>query len=129
MHANRALTTQRSATAIEAFVRDLLKDPVHYAENEVSIATMVQGEVYGAPWQLGLITAVLSIPRLCLYLSPHPCLSAQRNHQAVTGRFANPEQPSVAVFANVANALRDECAFIADTSCVPLYFFNVHIVI
>jgi hypothetical protein len=83
-------SSQRSATAIEAFVRDLLKDPIQHVSSEQDLIQRVHAEV-----------------------STLREADTQRNHQAVTGRFASPESPTLAVFTRVAETLRDECLFVA----------------
>lgn len=79
-------------------MRELLRDPVHHAADEADLVNTVHSQ---ARWRTAFLTV-------------------QRNHQAVTGRFASASLPDVAVFNRVAETLRDECTFVSHTeyACV-----------
>lgn len=46
----RVSNVQRSATAIEAFMRELLRDPVHHVSDEAELVQMVHGLVRVVAW-------------------------------------------------------------------------------
>eukprot|EP00048_Salpingoeca_helianthica_P009906 m.142611 g.142611 ORF g.142611 m.142611 type:complete len:1423 (+) comp14974_c15_seq10:957-5225(+) len=73
---------QRSATAIEAYIRELVQDPVHTVESDQELTDTVHH---------------------------------QKAHEAITGRFSSPGAAALPVFRSVAEALRDECLFVAHT--------------
>jgi endoplasmic reticulum resident protein 44 len=74
---------QRTANAIETFVKELLRDPVYTAEGETDLLAKVD---------------------------------SMRNHQAIVGRFMANEGTAVDSFRKIASILRDNCAFVADTT-------------